>query len=168
MWFRNLSGEKILREAIHLNMLYTGTRLPAQPVSAQTPSIRNIHFENITCSSGESYAVELLGLPEMLIENISFRGISASTVKGVNISDAHNISISGSVFHATSAPVISFTDVENITVDSVSFTGETSQIIKVNGNKCKEIRVRKSGLKKNENAVSIDSSVPPSAVIIED
>jgi hypothetical protein len=168
MWFKDLSGEKILREAIRLNMLYTGIRLPAQSVSEQTPSIRNIHFENITCSSGESYAVELLGLPEMPINNITFKGINASTAKGINISDANNVYISGSVFDAGLTPIVSFTDAENITIDSVSFTGKTTEIIKVNGNKCRDIRLRKSGLKKNGSALIIDPSVPKSAVIIEE
>ncbi len=168
MWFKDLSGEKILREAIHLNMLYTGTRLPAQAVSAQTPSIRNIHFDNITCTSGESYAIELLGLPELFIENISFKGINASTVKGINVSDARGIRIERSTFHATVTPILSFTDGENITVDSVRFTGETSQILKVDGKNSKNIRIRRSNIQNAERTVLIDPSVSPNAVLIEE
>jgi polygalacturonase len=168
MWFQDLTGEEILMEAIHLNMLYTGTRLPAQSVSAQTPSIRNIHFENITCSSGKSYAIELLGLPEMYIENITFKGINASTAKGINVSDSREIYIGQSAFHSTVTPMLSFTDDENVTVDSVRFTGETSQILKVDGKKSKNIRIRKSGIQDPKKTVLINPSVLPNAVLIEE
>lgn len=168
MWFKDLSGEDIKLEAIHLNMLYTGTRMPAQPVSQTTPSIRNIHFENITCSSGKSYSVELLGLPEMWIENITFDRIDAHTAKGINLSDAKGVRIMNSFFHALAAPLLTITDGENITVDSVRFSGGAGQLVRVDGEHTQKIRIRKSNVSNAGDVVLFGPNVSKQAVVIEE
>jgi len=168
VWFKDLTGSEILSEAIHLNMLYTGERLPAQPVSNATPSIRNIHFENISCSSGKSYSVELLGLPERLIENIWFNGITASTAKGINISDARGIHINNFKITPTKMPVFTITDCQDITIDSLKFPALTDQLLRVEGTNSRNIKIRKSNIRNPEKLVYLGSSVSKQAVLIEE
>lgn len=167
MWFKDLSGENILREAIHLNMLYTGTRLPAQPVSVTTPAIRDIHFENIRCFSGKSYAVELLGLPERAIENVSFDDLSMSALKGIACTDARGIQFRGVRLDVQTLPLVTLIDGESIRLDSVTSSQEGSPLLMVAGAKTREIRIRKSGILKFDKSVSVGPEVAQDAVVIE-
>jgi polygalacturonase len=167
MWFKNLTGENILLEAIHLNMLYTGKRLPTQLVSNTTPSIRNIHFENIKCLSGKGYMIELLGLPEMLIEDIWFDGIDAKTAKGINISDVRGIHFKNSNFSAMTVPLLTITDGQNISVDSVKFCGVAEQFLRVEGGSSNNIKIRKSNIPSTDKSVLLGTDVSKQAVIIK-
>jgi len=167
MWFKDLSGENILREAIHLNMLYTGTRLPAQPVSVTTPAIRDIHFENIRCFSGKSYAVELLGLPERAIENVSFDDLSMSALKGIACTDARGIQFRGVRLDVQTLPLVTLIDGESIRLDSVTSSQEGSPLLMVAGAKTREIRIRKSGILTFDKSVSVGPEVAQDAVVIE-
>lgn len=172
MWFKNLSGDDILKQAIHLNMLYTpqgppGNRLPIQPVSSSTPSIRNIHFENITFTQGKSYSIELLGLPEMLIENISFNRIEADGAKGINLSDVKGIQIQNSNFSSTVSPVLDITDGHNISIESATFSAPQNPLVRIEGENSKNIIIKKTNILNDETVVKIDKNVPKEAIIFD-
>lgn len=172
MWFKDLSGDEILKEAIHLNMLYTpqgpaGKRLPIQPISPTTPSIRNIHFENINFTQGKSYAIELLGLPEMLIENISFKGIKANGSKGINLSDVKRIQIQNSHFSATISPILDITDGQNISIDSVTFSTPQNPLVRIEGENSKNIIIRKTNILNNEMVIKTGKNVSKEAIIFD-
>jgi polygalacturonase len=141
LWFKNLVGEDIALEAIHVNMLYTGERLPAQPLSNATPTIRNIHYENITCTSGKSYAIELLGLPERAIESVCFDNINATAAKGMNFSDVKGIRLNNISISAPLQPLITITDGKDIEFHSITVQRETGQILRVEGSGSTDISV---------------------------
>jgi hypothetical protein len=147
-------------------MLYTGTRLPAQPVSITTPKIRNIHFENIRCLSGKSYAIELLGLPERAIENVSFDSITANTERGINLSDVRGVSVRYSAITSDTLSIIKVTDGENITVDSMTLPDGLKQFMHVEGARSKDIRIRRTGGGEIGRLVSTSPEVPKEAVAI--
>jgi hypothetical protein len=168
MWFKNLAGEGILNEAIHVNMLYTGTRLPAQPVTQSTPSIHSIHFENIICSSGKGYAVEMLGLPEMPVENVSLDGIDVTTLKGVNLCDVKGIRIRNLRVNTAVRPLIDITDGEDISFDSLTFSDGVDRLLAVEGANSRNIRIRKSGFSDIDSVVVLGPNVSKEAVRIEE
>ena len=168
MWFKDLAGEEILREAIHLNMLYTGERLPPAPVTEATPRIRNIHFEDIKISSGKSYAVELLGLPEMLIEDISFDGIVARSEKGMNLSDVKRIRLKNCDIKARTVPLIRITDGQCIVIDSMSIPDQRAQLLRVDGAKSGDIRIRKTDVRNADQVIELGPDVSKQAVLIEE
>ena len=91
MWFRDLSADTTQEEVLDINMLYTGSRLPAEPVTHATPTIRNIHYSNVSCSYGNKAAIEIFGIPEMPVENISFDSITIIAAKGISCSDAKRL-----------------------------------------------------------------------------
>ncbi len=119
MWFHNITGENIRMEAIHVNMLYTGSRLPARAVDPSTPVIRNLHFSNIRLRSGDGYALEVLGIPEMPVENITFDSLSMTSVRGVHIVDAGGVAITHSEIAAAQSPACQFAHVRGITLNDV-------------------------------------------------
>jgi len=147
-------------------MLYTGTRLPEQPITLTTPSIRNIHFDNIRCLSGKSYGVEILGLPERSVEDVYFTGIDMNTKKGINISDAKGITLTNSSFTATSAPLFTITDGMNVKVDSLKLTGPEKQMLNVNGDRSANISISHTNIPDTEIAVIRGQGVSQEAVSI--
>ena len=168
MWFRDLRGERIKDVAIHVNMLYTGTRLPAVPAGPATPVVRNLNFENIVCASGESYAVEILGLPEMPASNMAFTGIQASSAKGVNISDAKGITFTQCSITAAKAPVVAVTDGANITIDGATLAPSSSGTVRIEGEKSQNITFRKSNLRNPESDIILGPGATRAAFRIEE
>jgi hypothetical protein len=167
MWFKDLSGDDILREAIHLNMLYTGERLPQAPVSETTPRIRGIHLENITITSGKAYAVELLGLPEMPVEDIWFDGIVASGEKGVNMSDVKGIHLKNCNITARISPLIRMMDARSVVLDSITVPRSGEQFLRVEGGSSGDIRIRRTAIRADDQSISFGPQVSVKAVIIE-
>jgi len=168
MWFRDLSGEEIRNEAIHLNMLYSGTRLPAQIVTPATPTIRNIHFDRITCASGKSYAVEMLGLPERAIQNITLDGITAAARNGIHLQDVDGIEIRHSQFHAAELPALRIADGMNVICDSVQLSGNDPTLVRIDGKGSRGIIIRKSNIIHAERSVSLGPEVSKEAVRISE
>lgn len=168
MWFRDIEGKGITSEAIHLNMLYTGTRLPAQQVSEGTPRIRNVHFKNISCASGKSYAIEMLGLPEMQIENVELEGIHMNTAKGMNLSDVRGIKISYSTIGAGSVTPCTITDGQEIALDSVAFTGASDTLLVVAGANSRGITLRKTSVASIEKSVVFGTGASRESVLLEE
>ncbi|MBI5475262.1 MAG: glycoside hydrolase family 28 protein [Ignavibacteriales bacterium] len=162
MWFKELTGENILKEAIHLNMLYTGTRLPAQPVSATTPIIRNINLENINILSGESYAIEILGLPERTVDDIQMNKIISNASKGINISDANRITIKNSNITSGNNPTINIIDTKEVRIEDSEIFGKGKNLVEVAGANSGNIRFKKTNLK--AESIKINSEVSDKAV----
>jgi len=121
-WFEDMSADTIEREAIRINMLYHGDRLPMELVDAGTPVIKNINFNNIRCSYSKRNIIQIRGIPEMPVSNVTFENIDLSGNKGIEISDAKSI-----YFNNTSAAnqsgsfaTISYSDsifINNISID---------------------------------------------------
>ncbi len=91
-WFEDISADTIEREAIRINMMYTGgDRLPAQKVDGGTPIIENINYKNISCEYSKRNVIQIIGIPEMPVRDVSLKNIRLSGKLGMDISDAVNI-----------------------------------------------------------------------------
>ena len=139
LYFRNLRGDSIEREALHLNLLYTGTRYPELPVRLSTPSFRNIHFANITVTNGKSYGIEILGLPEMPVENVTFDSIRIEG-KGIHAVDARGIRLDSVVIATPARPAILLEDVAGFSLSRCAVTGEgEGDVVRIEGARSREI-----------------------------
>ncbi len=166
LWFRNIEGRDIAREAILVNMLYTGERLPAAPVSEETPRIRNLHFENIRCLSGKGYGVEILGLPEMPVEDLYFTRVEMRTPRGMNLADVKGMTFDGSTLSATAAPLISVLDGRDITFGAGTLALPGGIILSVTGQLSGGIRMSRRAVPASGEWLSIDPAVAPGAVVM--
>jgi len=161
--FRRLRGEEIAAEAILVTSLYTGERFPAGAVTASTPRVRNIAFEDITCLSGHSYAVELLGLPEMPVRNISFDSLRMSTDRGVRCVDARDIRFTRTRAGTQAAPFPELTDCAGVTVDGVTAPGSAllpATPDRVDTSLSWSRRIVASFLRRHPDGVTYDSAYP--------
>ncbi|MGA9651040.1 glycoside hydrolase family 28 protein [Pedobacter sp.] len=93
-WFKDISADTIQREAIRINMLYSGgNRLPQQEVTSGTPVIENINFDNISCKYAKGSVIQIIGLPEMPVNNVTFKNMNLGGKLGIDIKDAKNITL---------------------------------------------------------------------------
>ena len=112
-WFKDISADTIQYQAIRINMLYSGgDRLPEQIVSSGTPVVENIHYENIKCKYAKRNVIQIIGLPEMPVNNVSFKDIELEGKLGIEINDAKNITFNNlTISNKVGSPVsISFSD----------------------------------------------------------
>lgn len=173
MWFKNLSGDSIQKEALRINMRYNPQgplveRLPAQPVTKSTPIIRNINFENIKITNSKNYSIELLGLPEMLMENISFKDIYLSSTKGINLSDVNNISFKNIFISSKELPVVEILDGKNIEFEKIEFSGKSKNLFNIKGKNSQNIVLKKSNIGDKNEAFSFGEEASHKSIIIED
>jgi hypothetical protein len=133
MWFEHLSADTIQQEALHINMLYTGSRYPVQPVTEVTPVIRNLHYSDISCAYARRYAIELLGLPERAIENISFDRIVMNAAKGIHCVDADSVEFKDVNITPKSWPVIDITDGRSMTFTKLAVPPGANPFLKIDG-----------------------------------
>jgi polygalacturonase len=105
IYIKNISMQDIPGEAILFDMYYmakdpiplTGEKQAAPkvellPVTEATPQFRNFFISNVTCY-GAARAIFIRGLPEMKIKNIQLRDMVLQADKGVEVSDATEVSL---------------------------------------------------------------------------
>lgn len=109
-----------MQEAIRINMLYSGSRLPAEDVSEDTPYIENINYENIRCDYSERNVIQIIGIPEMPVRNISFTDIELGGKQGIEITDAKDITFNNISVSNTKGPFAEVKFSNNIVFDNVT------------------------------------------------
>ena len=166
LWFSRLAGDEIAREAIRLNMLYTGSRMPAQPIAPTTPTIRNIHFEHIICSSGQSYGIELIGLPERPIENVTFSNMTMAASRGVNLSDVRGIVLSQVNIISSDQPLVRILDGEQLTLRALGTPPGITPVVIVEGERSSGITIA-TDESDTTGLLLCASGVPPQAVVVQ-
>jgi len=167
LWFRTLVADTIELEALHINMLYTGTRLPEAPVTKATPVIRNIHYSNITCKFAKGRAVEILGLPESLVESVTLDSITMHSARGIACSDARNIAFNSVSVTAESSPVVELTDCDRVSLNSILIPSGADPFLQVGGARSGGIVVRNSDVRNAKSVVRLGAGTSPQAVSVQ-
>ena len=161
LWFRNLRGMAIGAEAIHITALYSGTRLPLGIVSASTPRVRNITFRNITCSSGDSYAAEILGLPEMPVDNVSFDSVTMNTAKGIHCEDVRNVRFAALNVTPRVLPVLDTAHCAGVSTGAAAAGYDSlSHAQRIDTGSAWSVRIAESFLLRHPDGVTYDSLFP--------
>lgn len=156
-------------------MMYTGgSRLPAHEINSGTPVIENIHYENIQCDYAKKNVIQIIGIPEMPINNVTLKNIQLSGKTGIEICDSKNIildnlSISnkmGSFTEISFCDSIVLNNIEIISTDEnkVPFKIKEVDNLSLENVKCnlKGNLVHVSGCSKS---ITIDSSIPEKKII---
>jgi polygalacturonase len=161
MWFRDLRGDSIELQALHLNLLYTGTRFPERPIDRTTPIFRNLHFSNIAVTNGRTYGIEILGLPEMPVENVTFDSIRIEGKLGIHAVDARRIRFRTLTIATPARPAIVLEDVMEFDLGGCKVEGNNVGAVRIGGARSRDIILPAS-----LSPVSLGEGVPPSAVRI--
>ncbi len=168
MWFRQLSADTIEQEALHINMLYTGARFPSLPVTKTTPVIQNIHYSNITCTYSKRRAVEILGLPESLVESITLDSVTMRAAQGISCVDARGLAFMNVSISADTGPVVELTDCDHVTMNAVSVPSNADPFLQVGGVRSEGIVIVNSPVRSAKTAVRLGIDAPRQAVSIID
>ncbi|MGB7158857.1 MAG: glycoside hydrolase family 28 protein [Tepidisphaeraceae bacterium] len=118
----NVAMHDIRHEAISLNMYYFMKDPRPEPVSERTPIFRSFHFRNITCD-GAARAIELRGLPEMPVENLTLENVRMRARQGALISDAKDVTLRNVHLDVGEVPAVHAHNVTNLKMDNVTGTG---------------------------------------------
>jgi len=113
-----------IEEAFALNMFYKKGEPIMQPVNEQTPTIRRVHISDVTVVDAE-YAFKIYGLPEMPVDDVSFRNIRVySADKGVTVDFAKNVQFENVMVNTKGATVMSAHKAENLRISNFSTNTE--------------------------------------------
>jgi polygalacturonase len=124
----NIEMKDIPGAAISFDMYYEGKSwedtdtevkaVPPEPVDEGTPQFRQIHIRNVNCQ-GAQRAIEMRGLPEMPIEDITLEQIRITAKEGVYLAESRNITLRGVQVQAEKIPVLNFHNITNLTLERV-------------------------------------------------
>lgn len=111
----------IVGSAIDFNFFYAANGQPTAAVAVPdegTPTFRNILFEDIV-SRGSKAAFTLRGLPEMPLQNITFRDVSLSAERGADLAYADTIVFERVNIRARQGEPVKTAEVSNSRLDLV-------------------------------------------------
>ena len=167
IYIRDIRMSHITGEAINIDMLYTGKRLPADPATPATPHFRDMHFSHIVCESCRKSGLAIRALPESPVEDFTFDAISLRSTLGIECTDAKNLHFDHLSVLPEKGPAIRLTNAKNITFADLKISDTAEAVFEVIGPETQAIHVVASDLSHartkvraaaggNENAVDFE------------
>ena len=92
----------------------TGYRAWFAMDGGKAPKFRNLHFAGIRCDGSERGAMKIEGLPEALIENVTFKNISITAKMGLSADYIKNVTLDNVEIKAENGPVMTWDNCENV------------------------------------------------------
>ena len=147
IWISNIDMINIPTQAISFNLFYGGnspvldegqsasTEARVEkllPVTAETPSFRNIYMKNITVA-GADEALALQGLPEMNLQNVKLENAILKAKKGISAVDADGIELKNVKVMVSKGPAVSIYNSKNIRIEGLTYADTKAPVVKVSG-----------------------------------
>jgi hypothetical protein len=85
------------------------------PHTQTPPLIRNVHVRDIT-ATGANKAIDIIGLPEKPIEDVTFDNVDITSEHGVRCVDAQNLRFDGMHIAAQEPPPFSLENVKHVSL----------------------------------------------------
>ena len=94
------------------------TQEPPEPLGVGTPQFRNITIRNVVCQ-GANIAMQLRGLPELPLKDVTIENAQIVSKQGAAIVDADGITLRDVHIKCTAVPGIQIQDATNLTMEDV-------------------------------------------------
>lgn len=119
--------KNIIANAIIFNLHYAGKSAteapngaaedgtPAWVADETTPEFTGMHFQDIVCN-GAASAILINGLPEMPVSDMTFKDMTISATKGIEVNEAKDITFENVRVITPDGSEPSITNSENVTV----------------------------------------------------
>jgi DNA sulfur modification protein DndE len=134
------------------------------PVNEGTPIFREFYINNISCIGAEK-GVFIRGIPEMNISNIRLTNMVLQTKKGIELTEASNISFNNvKLVTAEPEPLVYIQNSKGIEFTNISYNDKAPVLFSVNGDRSKNIRVNKTDLSKAKNKTEFKFGANASSV----
>ncbi len=114
----NISMSDIKGAAVMFNMSYMVKKPIPEPLSERTPAFRKFQIRNVTCDNAKR-ALELSGLPELALTDITLENIHITADQGVNITDVHDITLRDVSISARTLPILQTQNATGLTMERV-------------------------------------------------
>lgn len=177
IFMRRIFMKDIGAAAITFNMFYSGqapipdsgqqtvsvSELPA-PVSEETPQFKNIYISEVICRGAEQ-ALELLGLPEMPLQNIDLRNVSISASRGISCINAERVTLTNVEILSQKGPIMAFHNSTNVDIDHATYRSGAEVFLALSGSKTAKISVRKTNLSDSIKEISLAPEVSPDVLM---
>lgn len=154
IWFKDIRMDSIKYDAIRINMDYKASSIA--PRTTELPVFRNFHFENIYTSHAQ-ICININGIYEQKIENITFKNIKMKGELGVKIDDATNCQFNSSVIESVNAEPLQIIHSDNIRFNQSKFISpaETMMLAK---DSCKNINLSGTNSSDYKTPFIVDNS----------
>lgn len=113
VWAENLQVRNMKYDVVIMTMGYTADRNATD--ANRPPVFRNVHVRNVTCE-GAPVAIQLDGLAESPIENISFRDLMIASTKGVQARHVRGMRFENVRITTQQGPAYALTDVHEVDI----------------------------------------------------
>ncbi|RYZ05870.1 MAG: glycoside hydrolase family 28 protein [Myxococcales bacterium] len=88
VFYENVRHQDIRLMVVELTTFYGSSTL--MPKTQTPPSIRNVHVKNVTARGAKS-AIEIVGLPELPIRDVTFENVDIVAAQGLRCVDCENV-----------------------------------------------------------------------------
>lgn len=159
IFISDINMNNILGDAIRFNMYYEAVDpvpmagesrgLPAMeivPFNDATPIFRNFIIDRVYCKGAET-AIMMRGIPEANIENVQIRNSTISSKRGIQITEAKNIKLSNVNIINTDDEVIKLNNVQDLSINALTYNAEKTVFMEVNGAKSEGIDIQNTSSK---------------------
>lgn len=157
VWMQDLAMEGV-SEGIFITLRYTPEK--TEPVM---PRFRAMHFRRVTGEKAKA-AVQILGLKDCYIENITLEDVTISGGSGLTAEFARGLNLTRVNLTPKNPPVMKFLDCQDVTVDRSAVPAGAKVFLQADGAATKGIRLTGIDLSKAEQGVVLGAGVAAGAV----
>jgi polygalacturonase len=172
----NIRMINIATDAISFNLFYSGNA-PTETnegsasflssvtpeVNEETPEFRNIIMKNILCNSADR-AVQILGLPEMPVNEITLKNSVFKCLQGINCIFGNNLKFSDIQISTGNSPAINIWNSSGIDITNLS---GNNILYKIGGADTKDIIIRTDDVETTSKELIVGKELNAEEISIE-
>jgi polygalacturonase len=113
VWVRGITMKNIVASAVLINTFYKAWAVTSD---GKAPLFRRIHIQDVSCE-GARAAVELTGLPEQPVENVTLQRLTISAKTGLSATDVNGLILSNVSIRAASGPPLQMRNCRDVVQD---------------------------------------------------
>jgi len=181
IWISNIDMINIPTQAISFNLFYGGNSPVLEedqsaadeariekpvPVTAETPSFKNIYMKNITVS-GADEAVALQGLPEMNLQNVRLENSYLKARKGISAVDASGIELKNVKVLTEQGPALTIYNSKNVKVEGLSFGNSQGPVVRVLGPLTQNVQLESKNFTNASTQINKGKELKASAITVK-
>jgi polygalacturonase len=114
VWYEKVRHEDLRLMAVEITTFYGSSTLV--PRTQTPPTIRGVHVRDITVR-GAKQAIDIVGLPERPIEDVTIDNVDATSDRGVSCVDARGVRFDHVTVTPAQGPPFSVRDARNVAID---------------------------------------------------
>lgn len=109
------------------------------PLTQKPPTIRGVHVKNVTGSGGKT-AIEIVGLPEVAVQDVTFENVSLASDAGVRCTDCENVRFTNTKITPKTGSPFRLENARRVTLEK-SCSGPASECVELAGDRTADVRV---------------------------